>query len=84
GQLANNDPYKAMTKQGQKDFMLELSNAIKNVSNKRVLGYIYWDPIFIETPGTGWIVGDKNYVSNTTLFDFSGNANPVMDAIKYN
>lgn len=84
GQLVNNNPYTEMTKQGQKDFMLELSSAIKNVSNQRVLGYLYWDPIFIETPGTGWIVGGKNLVSNTTLFDFSGNANPVMDALKYN
>ena len=84
GQLSNNDPYKDMTKEGQKNFMLELSNAIKNVSNQRVLGYIYWDPIFINTPGIGWILGDKNYVSNTTLFGFDGKVNPVMDAIKHN
>lgn len=84
GQLANNLPYTDMTKEGQKNFMLELSNAIKNASNQRILGYIYWDPIFIETPGTGWIIGGKNVVSNTTLFDFGGNANPVMEALKYN
>lgn len=84
GQLSNNDPYKDMTKEGQKNFMLELSNAIKGVANQRVLGYIYWDPIFINTPGIGWIVGGKNYVSNSTLFDFDGKVNPVMDAIKHN
>jgi arabinogalactan endo-1,4-beta-galactosidase len=84
GQLSNNDPYKDMTKEGQKNFILELSNAIKSVSNQRVLGYIYWDPIFINTPGIGWILGDKNYVSNTTLFGFDGTVNPVMDAIKHN
>ncbi len=84
GQLSNNDPYKDMTKEGQKNFMLELSNAIKGVANQRVLGYIYWDPIFINTPGIGWIVGEKNYVSNSTLFDFDGKVNPVMDAIKHN
>lgn len=84
GQLSDNLPYTDMTKQGQKNFILELSNGIKNVKNQRVLGYIYWDPIFIETPGTGWIVGGKNFVSNTTLFGFDGNTNPVMDALKYN
>lgn len=85
GQLGNNDPYKDMTKAGQKNFMLELSNGIKAVGNQRVLGYVYWDPIFIETPTkTGWIVGDKNYVSNTTLFDFEGNRIEACDALKYN
>ena len=85
GQLGNNDPYKDMTKAGHKNFLLELSNAIKNVPNQRVLGYVYWDPIFIETPTpTGWIVGQKNYVSNTTLFDFEGNRIMGMDAMQYN
>ena len=85
GQLSNNDPYKDMTMAGQKNFMLELSNGIKAVGNQRVLGYVYWDPIFIETPAkTGWIVGDKNYVSNTTLFDFEGNRIEACDALKYN
>lgn len=85
GQLGNNDPYKDMTKIGQKNFLLELSNAIKNVANQRVLGYVYWDPIFIETPQpTGWIVGEKNFVSNTTLFDFEGNRILGLDAMQYN
>lgn len=85
GQLGNNDPYKDMTMAGQKNFMLELSNGIKSVANQRVLGYVYWDPIFIETPTkTGWIVGEKNYVSNTALFDFEGNRIETFDALKYN
>ena len=85
GQLGNNAPYNDMTKAGQKNFLLELSNGIKSVANQRVLGYVYWDPIFIETPTkTGWIVGEKNYVSNTTLFDFEGNRIEACDALKYN
>lgn len=85
GQLSNNDPYKDMSKAGQKNFLLELSNGIKSVSNQRVLGYVYWDPIFIETPKpTGWILGGKNFVSNTTLFDFGGNRIEACDALKYN
>lgn len=85
GQLGNNEPYNDMTKVGHKNFLLELSNAIKSVSNQRVLGYVYWDPIFIDTPQpTGWIVGEKNFVDNTTLFDFDGNRIMGMDAMQYN
>lgn len=41
-----------------------------------------WDPIFIEVPGIGWELGAGNVVSNTTLFDFQGNALPVFEAFK--
>lgn len=84
GQLSHNGPYAEFSKLGQRDFIADLTNQIKQVKNGRVLGYIYWDPIFIETPGLGWILGDKNYVSNTTLFGFQGELLPVFDAIKYN
>ena len=84
GQIANNGPYGEFSKLGQRDFIADLSNQIKQVKSGRVLGYIYWDPIYIEVPGLGWILGGKNYVSNTTLFGFDGEALPVLDAIKYN
>ena len=84
GQIANNGPYGEFSKLGQRDFIADLSNSIKQAKSGRILGYIYWDPIYIEVPGLGWILGEKNYVSNTTLFDFDGKALPVLDAIKYN
>lgn len=84
GQLSHNGPYAEYSKLGQRDFIADLTNQIKQVKSGRVLGYVYWDPIFIETPGLGWILGDKNYVSNTTLFGFQGESLPVFDAIKYN
>ncbi|WP_302993702.1 glycoside hydrolase family 53 protein [Bacteroides clarus] len=84
GQLSHNGPYAEFSKLGQRDFIADLTNQIKQVKSGRVLGYIYWDPIFIEIPGLGWILGDKNYVSNTTLFGFQGELLPVFDAIKYN
>lgn len=84
GQLANNGPYNDMSQLGQRDFIADLSNEIKQVKSGRVLGYFYWDPIMIETPGVGWIVGGANIVSNTTLFDFEGKALPVLDAYRYN
>lgn len=84
GQLSHNGPYAEFSKLGQRDFIVDLTNQIKQVKSGRVLGYVYWDPIFIETPGLGWILGDKNYVSNTTLFGFQGESLPVLEAIKYN
>ncbi len=85
GQIQHNRPYDDMTREGQKKFLLSLSSAIKNTAGGRVLGYVYWDPVFIETPvKTGWIVGEKNCVSNSTLFDFSGRALESFDAYRYN
>lgn len=84
GQLSNNGPYNEFSTLGQRDFILDLTNQIKQVKSGRLLGYIYWDPIFIEVPGLGWILGAKNYVSNTTLFGFRGERLPVLDAYKYN
>lgn len=84
GQLNHNGPYKDMSKLGQKNFMLELINEIKKVPNLRVLGFVYWDPIFIPAGSAGWALGQKNIVSNSALFDFSGNALEVLDAFKNN
>ena len=48
------------------------------------MGDVYWDPVMIEVPGVGWELGADNVVSNTTLFDFEGHVNEVLDAYKYN
>lgn len=84
GQLSHNGPYTDFSPTGQKNFMLELTNEIKKAKDCRILGYFYWDPIFIEVPGIGWELGGKNLVSNTTLFDFNGNVQEVFDAFRYN
>ena len=81
-QLSNNGPYREMTPRAQRNFMNQLTQEIKR--NKRILGYIYWDPIFIPAGSAGWELGAKNVVSNATLFDFGGNAQEVMNAFKYN
>ena len=54
------------------------------MGNQRVLGYVYWDPIFIPAGNAGWVVGGKNVVSNSVLFDFDGHALPVLDAFRNN
>ena len=85
GQLQNNGPMEyPSTPEGQKNFMLEMFNAIKCVLGGRCIGDIYWDPIMIAVPGLGWEEGKRNVVDNTTLFNFKGEALPVLDAYKYN
>lgn len=87
GQLSNNGPYQNVypsSKEGQKNFMLEVFSEIKKSKDGCVLGDVYWDPVMIEVPGVGWELGADNVVSNTTLFDFEGHVNEVLDAYKYN
>ena len=82
GQLRDNGPYDDMTPAGQKAFMKEMVDAIDNYPSHRILGFLYWDPVFIEVEGLGFVLGADNVVSNTTLFDFEGNALEVFDAFK--
>lgn len=87
GQLKNNGPYQAVypsTPAGQMDFLYDCFNGLKNVNKGNVIGDLYWDPIMIAVPGVGWELGAPNVVSNTTLFDFNGNALPALKAFKYN
>ncbi|MFZ0826333.1 MAG: glycosyl hydrolase 53 family protein [Verrucomicrobiia bacterium] len=85
GQLANNGPEPfPSTPLGQKEFVLNCFNALKLVNQGHCLGDLYWDPIFICVPGEGWELGQPNVVDNTTLFDFTGHALPVLDAFFYN
>lgn len=85
GQLVNNGPEPfPSTPLGQKQFMLNLYNALKLVNGGHCIGDLYWDPVFICVPGEGWELGQANVVDNTTLFDFDGNVLPVLDALNYN
>lgn len=84
GQLTDNGPYPDFSPLGQKNFILELIKEIKQAKDCRILGLLYWDPIFIEVQGMGWELGAKNFVSNTTLFGFEGNRLEALDAFKYN
>jgi arabinogalactan endo-1,4-beta-galactosidase len=85
GQLSNNGPEPfPSTPLGQKEFMLNCFNAIKMVNQGHCIGDLYWDPIFICVPGEGWELGQPNLIDNTTLFDFTGHALPVLDAFYFN
>lgn len=87
GQLSNNGPYDGLypsSKEGQRDFLYECFNGLKNARDGRIIGDLYWDPVMIEVEGVGWELGADNVVSNTTLFDFDGNALPSFNAFRYN
>lgn len=87
GQLSDNGPYQdiyASSPEGQKKFLLDLFSSMKNCDEGCVSTVMYWDPVMIEVEGVGWELGQDNVVSNTTLFDFKGNALKALDAFKYN
>ncbi len=83
GQIYTNMPYENMTPQAQLIFMNDLTEAIYSAS-PRILGYIYWDPIYIAAPNCGYAVGQKNVTGNSTLYDYDGVALPAWNALKYN
>ncbi|MBZ0201119.1 MAG: glycosyl hydrolase 53 family protein, partial [Ignavibacteriaceae bacterium] len=52
--------------EGQKKFIVDIKNLIKNIPNNKGSGFFYWEPDWITAPqlGSPW--------ENVTLFDFSG------------
>ena len=97
GQLKDNgNESHSSTPQGQKEFLNELFNGIKNIENNWVIGDLYWDPVMIAQDGVGWAMergeaadgsedkaGD-NVVSNTTIFDFDGKALTSLNSFRDN
>ncbi len=82
-----------MTKEGQKDFMTDIMSRIKNVCGGLGKGFYYWEPAWIPVPGSGWATeASLKYIkeagpcgnewANQALFDFEGNANPALEAIR--
>lgn len=100
GQISHNgiydklykNTYGVMTKDAQVHYIIELTQAINQSKDHCILGYLYWDPIYLDRENCGWAeekVGDiwkvaDNVTANSTIFDFNGKALPVFDAIKYN
>ena len=92
GQLGLNGAYNEASKEGQAAFIKSLHEALDKDDN--ILGYMYWDPIFVDQKVNGsWIKTcwaekydpeydtwweDGNVISNTTLFDFEGKPLPAL------
>lgn len=82
-----------MTKEGQRDFMQDIMNRIKKVPGDLGKGFYYWEPAWIPVPGSGWATEASlkymndpgpcgNEWANQVLFDYDGNVNPAMEAIR--
>ena len=82
-----------MTPEGQRQFLLDLADAIKSVPEGRGLGFIYWEPAWIPVPGSEWAnaaalryTGERgpggNEWANQALFDYNGRALPALGAIR--
>ncbi|MGD0517061.1 MAG: glycosyl hydrolase 53 family protein [Thermoguttaceae bacterium] len=60
---------------GQKQFLLDLAEVIRDLPNNRGEGFVYWYPESIQVPNTSiWQGGAM------ALFDDQGNALPALDA----
>ncbi len=82
-----------MTKEGQKAFLEDIFNRLKNVPNGKAGGFFYWEAAWIPVPGCGWASDDAiaymeekgpggNEWANQALFDYDGNALPALEAIR--
>lgn len=67
------------TVEGQKKWLQELIQRIKEVPHGRGLGLYYWEPCWIPSKPT-WSVGHENNWSNLTLFDFDGHKLDSLNA----
>lgn len=79
-----------MSKMGQKAFMEELYNGLKQTIGGRCLGDLYWDPIMIQHEGVGWAYKESddsiehNKNISITLFDTDGYKLPAQNIFKDN
>lgn len=82
-----------MTKQGQCDFMKDFISRIEKIPRGLGMGYFYWEPAWIPVPESGWAtpasleyIKDRgpcgNEWANQALFDYDGNALPVLEYIR--
>ncbi len=89
---ANSVPY-TIDPSGQREFMLDLMNAIQSVDHHRGIGFFYWEPTWINIMQARWATEEgKKYLgkdsvsgnvwANLTLFDFEGNTLPALQAIR--
>jgi arabinogalactan endo-1,4-beta-galactosidase len=62
------------TPEGQLRFLQSLTAAVASAPNGRGAGIVYWEPL--AAPAPGW----QSPWDNTSLFDFSGNALPGLEA----
>ena len=82
-----------MTVQGQADFTEDFLIRVANVADNKGAGFFWWEPAWIPVPGSGWATPASlkymndpgpcgNEWANQALFDYEGNALPVLEVIR--
>lgn len=82
-----------MTKEGQCQYMKAITKLILSVPDNHGKGYYYWEPAWIPVPGSSWAneaalaytreAGPGgNEWANQAIFDYEGNALPVLATIR--
>ena len=82
-----------MTPQGQRDFLQDVMEIIRQVPQGLGRGFIYWEPAWLPVPGSQWANDcafsylrepgpGGNEWANQALFDYEGNALPALEAIR--
>lgn len=82
-----------MTSDGQRLFMLDFMNRVAHVAEGRGKGFFWWEPAWIPIPGSGWATEASldymndpgpcgNEWANQCLFDYDGNVNSALKAIR--
>lgn len=82
-----------MTKEGQKQFLTDIFNIIKQVPENKGRGYFYWEAAWIPIAGSGWASDEAiaymkekgpggNEWANQALFDYDGNALPALEVVR--
>jgi len=66
------------TVKGQKNYLMTLIKDIKSTTNKKALGFFYWEPAYISVQPLGSVW------ENLTTFDFSGGALTSLNAFQNN
>ena len=77
------------TQEGQRDFLRDLIQSVREVENGRGTGVFYWEPAWLAIPDCTWAnksgcmyMNDKveggNSMANQALFDVDGNANLAL------
>ena len=81
------------TQEGQRDFLRDLIQSVREVENGRGTGVFYWEPAWLAIPDCTWAnksgcmyMNDKveggNSMANQALFDVDGNANLALLELK--
>lgn len=72
------------TPQGQKAFFDWLISTLKNIPNKRGIGFCYWAPDWVAFTGNESTSTNGSAWENQCLFDFNFKALPVFDVYRSN